>query len=82
MDRFFLPVVAWGSGWGSVYGAYVCTDPSMTEVRFRDAVIGGIVGGAFGAAAGGLAVAAYPLTVITPLVVIPYIYNRSKMETK
>ena len=82
MDRFFFPGMASGCVSGTVYGAYVCTDPYVTQVRFRDALFGGIIGAALGTMGGGLAVAMYPIVAVTPLVAFPYMYNRYKMESR
>ena len=70
--------LAGGGIGGSIYGAYIFTDPRQGEPRIRDAIFGSIAGGSIGCAMGGLAVIAHPLIVLSPLAIGPYFYNKSK----
>ena len=74
--------LAGGAIGGSIYGAYIFTDPRRGEPRIRDAIFGSIAGGAVGCGVGGLAVFVHPLLVLSPLALGPYYYNKSKTNTE
>ena len=74
--------LAGGAIGGSIYGAYIFTDPRRGEPRIRDAIFGSIAGGAIGCGVGGLAVIAHPILLLSPLALGPYYYNKSKTNSE
>ena len=65
-----------GAGLGSVYGSYLWTHPRNGDVRFRDALFGGIMGGAMGIVASSVVMALHPLIILAIPGALPYLYNR------
>ena len=81
VEKMILKAMSGSSLIGTFVGALQSTDPKHGKVRIQDALFGGTIGGCIGCVSGALLILAHPVVIISPLALIPYAYNKHKMET-